>query len=105
VHAHFNLLGWVTMGMFGFFYRLWPEAAESRLAKLHFWIYVPAHFIQMAALYAFYSGLAAIEPLLGAVSVVVALAIVLFGYIAWKYTGVTGDQTKRASAVTGLTAH
>ena len=31
VHAHLNLLGWVTMGLFGLFYRSWPGAAQSTL--------------------------------------------------------------------------
>src|SRR5437899_7856127 len=66
VHAHLNLLGWVTMALFAGFYRLWPEAAASRLAKVHFWVYVPAHFVQMVALYVLFRGVAAIEPLVGA---------------------------------------
>jgi hypothetical protein len=103
VHAHLNLLGWVTMGLFATFYRLWPEAAASRLAKLHFWVYAPAHFVQMVALFAFYRGATAIEPLLGAVSVLVGLAIVLFAYIVWRYTAAT--EGKPASAIGGLAAH
>ena len=48
VHAHLNLVGWVTMAIFGIYYHLVPEAAESRLARLHFilatiglWLIVP----------------------------------------------------------------
>jgi cbb3-type cytochrome oxidase subunit 1 len=104
VHAHLNLLGWVTMGLFASFYRLWPDAAESRLAKVHFWVYVPAHFVQMAALFALYRGVAAVEPLLGATSALVGLAIVLFAYIVWKYTGAAAMAGERASAVGGLAA-
>jgi len=35
-HAHLNLVGWVTMGMFGLYYHNVPAAAESCLAKVHF---------------------------------------------------------------------
>ncbi len=35
-HAHLNLVGWVTMGIFGLFYHTVPSAAEGRLAKIHF---------------------------------------------------------------------
>ena len=35
-HAHLNLVGWVTMAIFGFYYHLVPAAAEARLAKIHF---------------------------------------------------------------------
>ncbi|WP_420471382.1 hypothetical protein [Brevundimonas sp. FT23042] len=35
VHAHINLLGWVSMFLYGLFYRAFPEAAEGRLPKVH----------------------------------------------------------------------
>ncbi len=34
-HAHLNLVGWVTMGLFGVYYHLVPAAA-GRLAQVHF---------------------------------------------------------------------
>lgn len=34
-HAHLNLLGWVSMAIFGFFYRAFPAAGASLLAKAH----------------------------------------------------------------------
>ncbi|APX89440.1 hypothetical protein BV394_06690 [Brevirhabdus pacifica] len=37
VHAHLNLVGWVTMAIFGIYYHLVPEAAETTLARVHFW--------------------------------------------------------------------
>jgi len=47
-HAHLNLVGWVTMALFGLYYHLVPAAAESRLAVLHFavatigvWLMIP----------------------------------------------------------------
>lgn len=47
-HAHLNLVGWVTMALFGLYYHLVPKAAESGLAKFHFavatlgvWLLVP----------------------------------------------------------------
>ena len=35
-HAHLNLIGWVTMGLFGFYYHLVPAAAARPLAKVHY---------------------------------------------------------------------
>src|SRR4051812_15964534 len=86
VHAHLNLLGWVTMSLFACFYKAWPAAAESKLAKAHFWLYVPAHFVQMISLAALYRGMESIEPLLGAVSSLVGLAILCFAFVVWKFT-------------------
>ncbi|MCD2173217.1 cbb3-type cytochrome c oxidase subunit I [Rhizobium sp. C4] len=34
-HAHLNLLGWVSMGIFGLFYQAAPGAASRRIAKYH----------------------------------------------------------------------
>src|SRR5680860_720828 len=35
-HAHLNLVGWVTMALFGIYYHLTPKAADTLLAKIHF---------------------------------------------------------------------
>lgn len=35
-HAHLNLLGWVTLALFGVYYHLCPAAAQGVLPKLHF---------------------------------------------------------------------
>jgi len=35
-HAHLNLVGWVTMGLFGLYYHNVPTAAGKLLAKVHF---------------------------------------------------------------------
>jgi cbb3-type cytochrome oxidase subunit 1 len=37
-HAHNNLIGFVTMALFGIYYRLVPVAATTRLAVIHFWV-------------------------------------------------------------------
>lgn len=92
VHAHLNLLGWVTLALFGLFYRFVPAAAATKLAKLHFWIYVPAHFVQMVLLAMFIGGgITAVEPALGAVSMLVGAAIVLFAIVVWQHTPATAQ--------------
>jgi hypothetical protein len=86
VHAHINLLGWVSMAVFAAFYRAWPAAAASLLARWHFWLYVPAHFVMMVTLAILYSGVPAIEPVLAAASFVVALGVVCFAVLVWRQT-------------------
>jgi cbb3-type cytochrome oxidase subunit 1 len=39
VHAHLNLLGWVSMALFGIIYSIYPKAAKTKLAKTHFWLH------------------------------------------------------------------
>ena len=50
VHAHINLLGWATMALAGLIYVQFPQAAQTRLAKLHFWIHNLALPVMMVAL-------------------------------------------------------
>lgn len=35
-HAHLNLVGWVTMALFGLYYHLVPPQGAATLAKVHF---------------------------------------------------------------------
>lgn len=35
-HAHLNLLGFVMMSIFGFYYAITPSAVTSKLAKFHY---------------------------------------------------------------------
>ena len=89
VHAHLNLLGFVLLSLFGLFYRAFPIAVNTTLAKMHFGIYVPAHFVQMITLALYYRGYAAVEPALAAASMLVGVAILCFAATVWKYTATT----------------
>ncbi|NQX62603.1 cytochrome-c oxidase [Paenibacillus qinlingensis] len=50
VHAHINLLGWVSMALGGILYHLFPAAANSMLGKWHFWLHVIGIPLMMAGL-------------------------------------------------------
>ena len=39
VHAHLNLLGWVSMALFGLIYLYFPMASKTKLANAHFWLH------------------------------------------------------------------
>jgi len=93
LHAHINLLGWVSMVLFGLFYRLWPQAALSKLAKLHFWLYMPSVLAQMALLAALFRGHPEVEPALGVASTLVAAAMVCFAVVVWKETSSSGARS------------
>jgi cbb3-type cytochrome oxidase subunit 1 len=48
VHAHLNLLGWVSMAIFGLFYQAAPHIAGRRIARIHvalatlsIWLLIP----------------------------------------------------------------
>ena len=42
VHAHLNLLGWVSLSIFGLTYRAYPALAQSWIAPVHFGVAVLA---------------------------------------------------------------
>jgi len=57
VHAHLNLLGWASLALAGVVYHLYPEAAKTPLARVHFWLHVtglPVFMLSLAALLAGY---------------------------------------------------
>ncbi|SDC95193.1 hypothetical protein SAMN02799630_01828 [Paenibacillus sp. UNCCL117] len=50
VHAHVNLLGWVSLALGGLLYHLYPAAAQSKLGKWHFWLHMLGIPLMMAGL-------------------------------------------------------
>jgi len=50
VHAHVNLIGWLSMAVSGIIYLLFPRAESSALAKWHFWLMNLGVIIMMGSL-------------------------------------------------------
>lgn len=86
VHAHLNLLGWVTLSLFGLYYLAMPAMAPTRWAQCHFWIFVPAHFVQMVLLFTLYLGHPEVEPALAAASMLVGVGVLCFAVLVWRGT-------------------
>lgn len=86
-HAHTNLLGWVTMAIFGGYYALNPEKAAARLATVHFWSYVGAVSVMAPSLYLLYLGNTAAEAPLAVSSIIAFLSVVLFAVVVFSPTG------------------
>ena len=78
VHAHVNLLGWATMALAGVIYVLFPEAAKTRLAKIHFWIHNLALPAMMAALALLLTGHERALYLLEPASTAMVVGVLLF---------------------------
>ncbi len=78
VHAHLNLLGWATVALAGLIYSVYPEAARSRLARIHFWLHNSALPVMMGSLAWFLMGHPGIVPLLGVSEIVAAGGVIAF---------------------------
>jgi hypothetical protein len=77
-HAHILLLGWLSLAVGGILYKLWPEAAVTRLAKAHFALYAAGVPIMMGALIALMSGVPKAEPFTAFGAALVGLGVLSF---------------------------
>lgn len=78
VHAHINLLGWVSLTLIGVIYHFFPQAGASRLATVQFWLHNGALLVMMGALAVHLYGNEAIEKVVGLGSVVMLLSVFMF---------------------------
>ncbi|WP_163269852.1 hypothetical protein [Chelativorans alearense] len=83
-HAHANLLGWVTMAIFGGYYALNPSKATSRLANLQYLVYTTGVAVIVPSLYLLYLGYTAFEPLTAISSLVIFLGVLMFGVVVYS---------------------
>jgi cbb3-type cytochrome oxidase subunit 1 len=54
-HAHLNLVGWVTFGLFGVYYHLVPAAAEARLAMIHYLVALAGLVLMIVGLVVYFA--------------------------------------------------
>ena len=85
VHAHLNLLGWVSLSLCGIIYALAPHLAETMLAKVHFWLHNLGLPVLMVAVWLIKHDRPEIGgPLAGIFSIVMGLGILCFGVNLWR---------------------
>lgn len=78
VHAHLLLLGWASLALAGIVYHLYPAAAETKLARIHFWTHnllLPPFMIALAVLL---RGNPAAGPVVGIVAIGMLASLVCF---------------------------
>ncbi len=75
VHAHLLLLGWASLALAGVVYHLYPAAAATRLARVHFWLHNLGLPLFMVGLAAVLSGSETFMPLLAASATVVLVGL------------------------------
>lgn len=80
-HAHSNLLGWVTMAIFGGYHALNPAKAERRLALIQYYIYTAGVAIMVPSLYLMLTGSPGWEPVVAVSSLITFAGVLLFAVI------------------------
>ncbi len=77
-HAHLNLLGWVSLFLFGLFYRLHPALDAARVAWLQVLIWIAGTIVMVIGVAMIHMGKHGGEPLAGAGSIMVLASVALF---------------------------
>jgi uncharacterized membrane protein len=84
LHAHMNLVGWVTMAIFAWFYNAVPAAAEGKLAQVHFWAAQIGMIMFIVGLYMLLNENMTGEPVLIIGELLTGISMLIFGYKVWK---------------------
>ena len=80
-HAHLNLLGWVSLFLFGIYYHLHPAVDRSRLASLQVWVWIVSTIILTIGVALVHSGRAIGDPIAAVSSLLVLADMLLFGWL------------------------
>jgi hypothetical protein len=78
VHAHLLLLGWASFALAGLIYHLYPAAAKTRLAHVHFWLHNLALPVFMGALGMLLTGSESAAGVVGISASFILIALAIF---------------------------
>jgi len=86
VHAHINVLGWVSLALFGLFYKSYPASTEGRLPLIQFVLFNLGIVIQAFAVSQILMDNTAMGPVAGIGSGLLILSMAIFTFLAYKHT-------------------
>lgn len=96
VHAHINLLGWVSLALAGIVYVLFPKAAGSTLGKLHFWLHNIGLPIMVLGLYIELAGMGNATVLISSGGMIAVIGIILFAVNVFRHVKETAPSAARS---------
>ncbi len=83
-HAHLNLLGWVSLFLFGIFYRLHPSVDLTRSARIQVWFWIVGTLVLTVGVALVHSGNAIGDPIAGVGALAVLADMALFGWLVFR---------------------
>jgi len=83
-HAHLNLLGWVSLFLFGIYYERRPALDTSRLAMIQVVLWSVGTVVLTVAVSAIHLGYHAADPIAALASLIVLAAMLLFAYFVFR---------------------
>jgi hypothetical protein len=83
-HAHLNLLGWVSLFLFGIFYHLHPALDRSRAAMVQVWVWIVGTVILSVGVALVHTGHQIGDPIAAVASLIVLADMLLFGWLVFR---------------------
>ena len=83
-HAHLNLLGWVSLFLFGIFYHLHPTIDRSRTAMVQVLVWIVATVILSVGVALAHTGHEIGDPIAAVSSLFVVADMLLFGWLVFR---------------------
>ena len=83
-HAHLNLLGWVSLFLFGIYYERRPALDTSRLPMIQVVLWSLGTVVLTIAVAAIHLGYQAADPIAALASLIVLAAMLLFAYFVFR---------------------
>jgi drug/metabolite transporter (DMT)-like permease len=97
-HAHLNLLGWVSLFLFGIYYRLNPRLDESRAARIQVGIWSLGVVVMSIGVGLVHTGHEAGDPIAAIGSLVILAGMLFFGWLVWRTERAPGRERILAPA-------
>ena len=83
-HAHLNLLGWVSLFLFGIYYHLHPTVDRSRLATVQVWTWIAGTIMMAIGVGLVHSGRKIGDPIAAISSLLVLADMLVFGWLVFR---------------------
>ena len=83
-HAHLNLLGWVSLFLFGIFYRLHPSLDVTKLALAQVWVWIIGTIVMAVGVGLISTGTTSAEPIAAVGSLIVLADMLLFAWLVYR---------------------
>lgn len=77
-HAHLNLVGWVTLALFGVYYHLTPHAAVTTLAKVHLSVAIAGVCVMVPGIAIAIQGQTPLPAIIGSFLTLLSMLIFLY---------------------------
>ena len=83
-HAHLNLVGFVSLFLFGIFYHLHPAIDRSRVAQAQVWAWVVGTIVMTIGVGLVHAGHEQGDPLAAVGSLIILADMILFAYLVFR---------------------